>query len=203
MPTPSDGDIVPLVTSPPPTTGLPWRGDAGPVHDEGDELLGRARLAHGAHGVGADEARVLLARPAEAGLDRAARLHQVVAVEVEADLEAQRVARAEAGRRRAARDERVPDRAGVAGRDEQLDAVLAGVAGAADERGAPATCGSTRGEALGQRAPSASAGDDLARARALHGEHRVVVEAVGDLDVEAARRARGTTRGPRRGWPRW
>ena len=31
MPTPRLGDIVPLVTSPPPATGLPWRAMPGPV----------------------------------------------------------------------------------------------------------------------------------------------------------------------------
>ena len=155
IPTPSDGDIVPLVTSPPPTTGLPWRAMPG-LHHEGDELLARAGLALGAHRLGADEARVLLARPAEAGLDRAARLREVVAVEVEADLEAQRVARAEAGGRRAAGDELVPDRRGVVGRDEQLDAVLAGVAGAADERARRPTCCSAMVKRAGS-GPSASA----------------------------------------------
>ena len=59
---------------------------------------------------------------------------QVVAVEVEAGLEPQRVARAEAGRGR----RRPPTSAShtvarVLGRDQQLDAVLARVAGAADE----------------------------------------------------------------------
>ena len=49
-----------------------------------------------------------------------------------ADLEAQRVARAEPARRDAAREDRVPERDGVVLRTAQLDALLAGVAGAGD-----------------------------------------------------------------------
>ena len=109
---PGTGSCVPLVTTPPPTTSLPCRAMPGPVMTNGASFSRRAGLARGAHGVAADEARVLLAAPAQAGLDRAALLHQVVAVEVEADLEAQRVARGEAdGRRRRASSERVPERA--------------------------------------------------------------------------------------------
>ena len=88
----------------------------GPVIANGASFSRRAGLAHGAHGVGADEAGVLLAAPAEAGLDRAALLHQVVAVEVEAHLQAQRVARAQPGRLGAAGHDRVPDRRGVLAR---------------------------------------------------------------------------------------
>ena len=63
------------------------------------------------NGVGADEARVLLAAPAEPGLDRAALLHQVVAVEVKADLQAQRVVRTKADRLAPPSDQGVPDAA--------------------------------------------------------------------------------------------
>ena len=111
--------------------------------------------------------------------------HQVVAVEVEADLEAQRVARAEAGRRRA-RGARSASHTAPAssGCEQQLDAVLARVAGAADEHPARRRrCAGGGACAAGSR-PSASACDDLARPRPLHGEHRVVVEAVLDLGVE-------------------
>ncbi len=83
-------------------------GDPWAVDLEGDELLGRPALADGAHGVRADEAGVLLAAPAEAGFDRAALDAEVVAVEMEADLQAQRVAGAEARRRGAAPDDLVP-----------------------------------------------------------------------------------------------
>src|SRR6185437_8538331 len=77
--------------------GIALAWDAGSGDDEGRKLLGRLVLADGSYRFGADEARVLLATPSEPGLDRAARLHQVVAVEVEADLQAQRVARAQPG----------------------------------------------------------------------------------------------------------
>src|SRR3712207_7778824 len=59
-----------------------------------DTTLFRSR----AQDVRPDEAGVELADPAEAGLDRVVVLVQVVAVEVEADLETQRVARAQAHR---------------------------------------------------------------------------------------------------------
>ncbi len=100
MPTPRHGESVPLVTSPPPTHRVALARDAGAVDRERDELLRRAGRAHGAHGLGADEAGVLLAAPAEPGLDRAALDAQVVAVEVKAGLQAQRVARGEPGGRR-------------------------------------------------------------------------------------------------------
>ena len=109
MPTPRQGDSVPLVTSPPPTTGLPWRGIPGPVIANGTSFSAGPASRTARHGLGADKARVLLAAPAQAGLDRPALLHQVVAVEVEADLEAQRVARAEPGGRGAGLEQRVPD----------------------------------------------------------------------------------------------
>ena len=66
------GDSVPQVTSPPPWIGVALAGDAGAGEHERDELLRRAVLAGDPDRVGADEARVLLAAPAEAGLDRAA-----------------------------------------------------------------------------------------------------------------------------------
>ena len=132
MPEPRLGESVPAVTSPPPTTGLPWRAMPGPVITNGTSRSAGPSSRAARDRLGADEARVLLAAPAQAGLDRAAVLHQVVAVEVEADLQAQRVARAEArGRRAAPRPARPRRRRRRSGRDQQLDAVLAGVAGAA------------------------------------------------------------------------
>src|SRR5256885_10473400 len=102
--------------------------DARSVDHERHQALSRAGLAHRAHGVGADEARGLLAGPAEPGLDRPALLHEVVAVQVEADLEAERVARRQSGRRRAGREQGVPDLAGPGRIQQQLDAVLSPVA---------------------------------------------------------------------------
>ena len=125
---------MPEVTTPPPTTGLPWRAIPWPVTANGTSrsAVPSAR-SRAAHGVGADEAGRLLAAPAEAGLDRAAVLGQVVAVEVEARLQAQRVARAQADGVAPAATTASQTAAARAGRDEQLDAVLARVAGAADE----------------------------------------------------------------------
>src|SRR5580704_7736964 len=89
--------------------------------------------ANGADGVGADEPRVLLAAPAEARLDRRTLDAEVVAVEVKAHLQAQRVTRAEPRGGRAAAYDLVPQPRCVLGGAEQLDAVLAGVAGSAYE----------------------------------------------------------------------
>src|ERR1700752_127872 len=98
----------------------------------GDPLL-RSGFPGRPDRLGSDEARVLLAAPPEPGLDRPARLHQVVAVEVEADLQAQRVARPEPGRLRATLSHRVPPPYRVLAAKDQLDALLSGVAGAADQ----------------------------------------------------------------------
>ena len=68
-------------------------------------------------------------RPAEiASVSR----RDVVAVEREAGLEAERVARAEAARRDAPCEDRVPELDRVIFRAAELDALLAGVAGARD-----------------------------------------------------------------------
>ena len=183
IPTSRHGDIVPLVTTPPPTTGLPWRAIPGPVSLKGTSFSAGPASRAARTASDADEAGVLLAAPAQAGLDRAALLHQVVAVEVEADLEAQRVARGEAGGHAPRVQQRVPAARRGLGRCQHLDAVLAGVARAAHERlGAV----DVRGSAVMRvgRSPSAMASDDLARLRALDGEHRVAVVRVGDVDVE-------------------
>ena len=111
-------------------------------------------------------------------------------MEVKADLEAQGVAGAEPAGDDAGVEQLGPDRRRAAGIEQQLDPVLAGVAGAADRApGAPpiaagATC--IRG---GSSRPQ-GAGDDPARVRALHGEHRV---AVGDV-AQRRSRSRATQR---------
>ena len=77
---------------------------------------------------------------------------------------------------------------------EQLDAVLAGVAGAADQRLGPASRRSRARHPRGQR----GGGDrlhDLAGVRALHGEHRVAVDPVLDRDVGSSSAWRRTRRG--------
>jgi hypothetical protein len=101
---------------------------------------------------------------------------------VEADLEAQGVARCQAGGRRAAAGQLVPQRRRVAGVAQHLDAVLARVAGAADERRAPGQRAPRGGEARGQRRIGHRL-DDLAGPRALDGEHRVLLVSVRHLGV--------------------
>src|SRR5687768_18506102 len=102
--------------------------DAALGDDERDQPLFGPGVAGSGDRLGPDEARVLLAAPAEAGLDRVSIGVHVVAVEVKADLEAKRVARSEAGGGGAAVDERLPDAWRGVGAEQQLDAVLAGVA---------------------------------------------------------------------------
>src|SRR5205823_14453725 len=75
--------------------------------------------------VGADEAGLPLAAPAEARRDRIAILREVVSVEVEADLEPAGVAGAEPGGRRAVARQHVPDGRRPVRRAQELDAVLA------------------------------------------------------------------------------
>jgi hypothetical protein len=78
----------------------------------------------------------LLDRPGEAGLDRRGGGVDVVAVEAQARLEPQRVARAEAGGRDLGLGEQgARERLGLGGGDRDLEAVFAGVAGARREAG--------------------------------------------------------------------
>ena len=146
-------------------------------------------VTRGRDRLGADEARRLLAAPAEAGLDRPARLHQVVAVEVEAGLQAQRVARGEAGGRDAGGEQGVPERwrigrARRAARRRPRPCSRCRSTSAC----APATVSSAVRKRAGQRvAGCEQRGEQLARVRPLHRQHRVVVDAVEQLDVEAAR----------------
>ena len=80
--------------------------------------------------------------------------------------------------------QRVPDLAGALGRRHDLDAVLAGVAGAADQ----AVDAGDRDGCGAHPRREVAAGDPLdrgARLGALDGEHRVAVRHVGDLHVEA------------------
>ena len=151
----------------------------GPVRANGTSFSAVPLVAGVADRVRADEARVLLAAPAEAGLDRVAVLGQVVAVEVEADLEAERVAGAEADRAwRPAAVSASHTAVACSGGEQQLDAVLARVAGAGDEdvrRAGDASACVVRNR-FGS-SPSARLCDQVARLRPLDREHRVVVRA--------------------------
>ena len=124
---------MPEVTSPPPTTGLPWRAIPGPVIANGASFsAGPASRTARTASEPMKPVSSLQHQPRPASIGPRV-VHQVVAVEVEADLQAQRVARAEPGGRGAGLDHRVPDGGRARGGDDQLDAVLARVAGAADE----------------------------------------------------------------------
>ena len=108
-----------------PSGRMPTRLRAGPS----------AQLALDARGAG--EAALgpppLADRPCQPGLDRRRRLVDVVAVEAEAGLEPQRIAGAEADRLCARiAGQPLPKRRRMIGMHSDLEAVLAGVAGAAD-----------------------------------------------------------------------
>ena len=110
----------------------PLAGDPRVLHDE------RGELARGPFGldpaqlVGAGEVLVERADPAQARGDRVGLRADVVPVQRVADLEAQRVAGAEARGLRAALEHGVPERNGILVHHHQLDAGLARVAGAVD-----------------------------------------------------------------------
>jgi hypothetical protein len=108
---------------------------------------------------------------------------------VEAGLHPERVARAEPDRRRALRDHGVPDGGRGLRRDEQLDAVLAGVAGAADEHVRHAGDGERGGPEPLRQLAVREPRDQRARVRPLHREHREVAEPIPDGRVVRARMA--------------
>ena len=106
----------------------------------------------------------------------------VVAVEGQSRLEAQRVARAEADRLATALHERLPDGDRVCRRDEELEPIFTGVAraGGGDVHAGEFGIGESEARHLGESA-AAQAIAQLDRARALHGDEGKVSTAV--LDV--------------------
>ncbi len=177
-PTPRLGDSVPLVTSPPPTTGLPWRAMPGPVDRERRRASRRARLAR-VRATASEPMKPVSSlqhqpRPASIGPRS---LDQVVAVEVEADLQAQRVARAEpdraSRRRRTSASHTSPARVAVDRAARRRPRRCSRCRTRARRRAGDRSAGSVRSARAAR--PSASARDELARLRALDGEHRVVV----------------------------
>src|SRR5439155_9001880 len=106
-------------------------------HLEADQLSRQRLLPNRVERLPADEVPLVeFGDPAEPRLERICGLVDVVAVEREARFEAERVARAEAGRlhphRFAELEERAPKLRSVVPRAEDLDAVLARVSGARD-----------------------------------------------------------------------
>ena len=128
-------------------------------------------------------AGLLLHRPAEVGLDRVSVLGQLVAVEAVVDLQPQGVASPQPRRGRACDNELLPEGRGLVRGDENLDPVLAGVAGPADEgiAGAEVEVG---GVEPGRQLPLRDRADDPPRLRPLDCEHRVVVDPVVNVRVE-------------------
>ena len=167
---------MPEVTSPTALDRHRLTWDGLLFHDEGDELPLGAGLLHAAKRLDACEVRLEGARPPEAGRDRVGRRRDVVPVQRVADLEAQRVSGAEAARRDATLENRVPQLGAVLGRAEELHSRLAGVPGAADHRFDARDLAHRMGErrCVGQPEP-------LERLRALDRDERVVVGRVAYL----------------------
>src|SRR4051812_42270816 len=105
--------------------GVSLARDARARQNERGELLFGPGLASRSDGLGADEARVLLATPAQAGLDRVAGLIHVIAVEVEAHLQAQGVTCAKPGRSGTGVEKAGPPGRRAARLQQEFDAVFA------------------------------------------------------------------------------
>ena len=196
MPTSSIGDSEPEVTSPPPSIGMPWRGIACSVIRNATSFRSGPRALTSRSRSAPVNSVSSAHDPAEAARDRVPLRADVVAVQRVADLEPQRVARAEAAGHDAAREDRVPERRRVLGHARQLDALLAGVAGAVDHH-----LDAVELAHLPREGAAALEPEPLERPRALHGEQRVLV---GDVaDVGAAQLAFLRASGSRpRGSPR-
>src|SRR6266540_5697156 len=157
--------------------------DPGTREREGDELLGHALPLLLAHALDADELGRERARPAEPGLDRRPLGRKIVPVERVADLEPKRVARAEPGGYGAPADEALPDPRRIPGGEQELDAILTRVTGAADECPDAGDGGLTEVEALRDLARLEQGRENRDRVGPLEREHRVVVRAVDHLDT--------------------
>ena len=165
----------------------------GPLlHHEGDEPALGPFVLDPAQLLDAGEVLVERAHPAEPGGDRVRVRSDVVAVQRVADLEPETVARAEPARRDAALEHRIPELAGLVGHRHQLDALLAGVAGAVDHAGDAADL------ALGERERRRRVQPEpLERARPLHGDQAVLVGDVAHVGARAPRAPSATRSRPR------
>ena len=123
-------------------------------------------------------------------------------MQVEADLEPQGVAGAEATGDDAGVEQLGPDRRRDLGIDQQLDPVLTGVAGAADQRRAPADP-RRRDPHARRQLDAEGAADDRASVRTLHGQHRVAVGDVAHGDVEVTAPAPQPGEVGLDGWRSW
>ena len=195
------GENVPLVTTPPPTTGLPWR--AIPALDrERHQLLRRPAAARGRDRLGPDEARRLPAAPAQAR-PRSARGPRSDRCRTGESTPRAAACRARPGRPGVAPAATIASHTSRRRRvHQQLDPVLAGVPGAAHQhRHAGDRCAGSSASAVAGRRRSATA---PARERAGPGRRASRTRAAVDhVDVELV----GVLLQPRkiaaRGWPRW
>ena len=157
--------------------------------------LGSAFGLDGHEGVAADEVAFIELEPArEAGFEDVDVLRDFVAVEAHAGFEAEGVARAEAAGANAELCARVEESVphvhggGLVGRDVELEAVFAGIAGAGDDHiGDAGNC--APGEPVifdGGEIELGELGESLERARALQGELRVVGGVVAQMNAGKA-----------------
>ena len=199
------------ITSPPATTAYPARGDpAAPATEPDERLLGAAR-----RGVRRAPGRPTKSpslsnfttrpRPASNGVT----VRQLVPVQRHAGLQAQRVPAGQPARDEpdalARLGQRLPqlDRCS-AGRRVELEAVLAGVAGAGDQRRHAGDGARRRRVVLQRRRGRRRSGrEDRRAARALDGDQRVRVRVVPHLGVEARRPLGQRVEHDLARWRRW
>ena len=178
MPCPSVGEKLPLVTtpttSPSRVTGYPCRGIWRPSTLRPAQPAGDAAVVLGLERRPPTEVALVEAHhPGQAGLQRGDPRPQLVPVQRQPRFEAQRVAGAQPGRRDAGVEQELPapDCGGCG--HVQLDAVLAGVAGARDPaRARPRTRAAPPRTAPRRRASGAIPRQALARLGTLHRQHR-------------------------------
>ena len=118
------------------------RAGARPVGADADPpsrgALRQLARMHGGAGKAALGAPPLADRPGEIGLDRGRGLVDVMAVEAQPRFEPQRIARAEADRHYLGLGQQpARESLGLARRQRNLEAILAGIPGAGDEAGLP------------------------------------------------------------------
>ena len=201
---PRKNECVPLVTTPMRAAVAPDRRavprDVARLGLEPDQRPARARpaLTFGQRFAADEVALVELHGPAQAGLVRVDRLVHVVAVQAQRGLEARRVARAQAGRQHAAArrpcsriaSQTSPTRSDV---DEELEAVLARVAGARDHRRGRPRPRRCRNPKYGRSREPARRAAAPARFRPLERDQRELEGSVLDRRRPRAR-ARASTR---------
>ncbi len=170
--------------------------DATTHHLESNELAARPLGLDSGDCLLAHEVLAELHDPAEPGLDRIRGLVDVVAVEREACLEAQRIARAEAHRQDAEplarREQRRPDWRRVFCLAEDLHAILAGVARSRDDRPSPGDRRLPHAEPPERRCHIGDADpgrlEDRERLRPLQREERRAVARVFEVALAVSKR---------------